>query len=78
MIFGAFNLGCAENMKYRDRRFDEFQAFTSLLIYHTPQGQSRMENFFDESYIPHGDRTSESSSNTRRRRQRGNSMTSTV
>lgn len=54
-VFGAFDSGRAENVKYPDSRFDELQALMSLSGCGTPQGQSRMENFFGEDYTPHGD-----------------------
>ena len=54
-VFGAFNTGRAENVKYPDSRFDEVQAFMALRGCGTPEGQSRMENFFGEDYTPHGD-----------------------
>lgn len=54
-IFGAFETGRAENVKYPDSRFDELQAFMALRGCGTPQGQSRMENFYSEDYTPHGD-----------------------
>lgn len=54
-VFGAFDTGRAENVKYPDSRFDELQAFMALRGCGTPQGQSRMENFFGEDYTPHGD-----------------------
>ena len=54
-IFGAFDFGRAANTKYPDSRFDELQAFLALCGCGTPQGQSRMENFFGDDYTPHGD-----------------------
>lgn len=54
-VFGAFDSGRAGNQKYPDSRFDELQAFMALRGCGTPQGHSRMENFYDEDYTPHGD-----------------------
>lgn len=54
-IFGAFNSGRAVNAIYPDSRFDELQALMSLCECGTPQGQSRMANFFGADYTPHGD-----------------------
>ena len=54
-VFGAFDSGRAGNVKYPDSRFDELQAFMALRGCGTPQGQSRMENFFGDDYTPHGD-----------------------
>ncbi|MFC4552405.1 transposase [Halorussus sp. GCM10023401] len=54
-VFGAFDSGRAGNTKYPDSRFGELQAFMALGECGTPEGQSRMENFFGEDYTPHGD-----------------------
>ncbi|UPM45201.1 transposase [Halocatena salina] len=54
-VFGAFDSGRAGNAVYPDSRFDELQALMALGGSGTPQGQSRMENFFGEDYTPHGD-----------------------
>lgn len=55
MVFGSFGTGRTENVKYPDSRFDELQALMALCGCGTPQGQSRMENFFGRDYTPHGD-----------------------
>ncbi len=54
-VFGAFDTGRAGNAVYPDSRFDELQALMALGGSGTPQGQSRMENFFGKDYTPHGD-----------------------
>jgi len=54
-VFGAFDTGRAENVKYPDSRFDELQALMAMGGCGTPTGQSRMENFFGKDYTPHGD-----------------------
>ncbi len=54
-VFGAFDTGCAANTTYPDSRFNELQALMALCRCGTPQGQSRMENFFGDGYTPHGD-----------------------
>ncbi|RRJ34016.1 transposase [Halocatena pleomorpha] len=54
-ILGAFDSGRAANTTYPDSRFDELQALMALGGCGTPQGQSRMENFFGDGYTPHGD-----------------------
>ncbi|MFC6766372.1 transposase [Natrinema soli] len=54
-IFGTFDSGRAGNTTYPDSRFDELQALMALGSSGTPQGQSRMENFFGKDYTPHGD-----------------------
>lgn len=54
-VFGAFDSGRAANATYPESRFDEFQGLMSLFECGTPQGQSRMENFFGADYTPHGD-----------------------
>ncbi|WP_330633566.1 hypothetical protein [Halocatena halophila] len=51
-VFGAFDSGRAANATYPDSRFDELQALMVLGGCGTPQGQSRMENFFGEDYTP--------------------------
>ncbi|RRJ34028.1 hypothetical protein [Halocatena pleomorpha] len=68
-MFGAFDSGRAANVIYPDSRFDELQALMSLFECGTPQGQSRMANFFGNEYTPHTViRISERSNSTRKRR----------
>lgn len=54
-VFAGFDSKRGNNAKYPDSRFDEFQAFMSLLACGTPQGQRRMTKFLGKGYTPHGD-----------------------